>query len=416
MIAPQSVIRGGNISISDVSKVTWELYKHTIGDTATLKFGKNSDGNYPVLVLTSNDMPTSDKFADADNASVTDLRFLKDSKTGASIYSVKALDLETKYGTIPEEFGAMPWVVFDADGNFVKATYLFTTEASSAAAGAGSGSVILLRRDYDLSSDSHGKQYISNINGLIMVDLGGHTLSMGNKGTNGRDAFIRCEVTASGYTTDIIVTNGTILAGDNPIVRFAAVKSRVPAGYADIAVTDPHKFNVTLDGIRISYDPNASSYEYLILYTYSDISDVTPGANNLIVKDCDIDFNGFTASGAKLFASHNRIPANVVLKGGSISYGKNSSVTWQALNVNNNSALTLDKNDSGEYPILKLEVGKSAPSGTFTTLNGSYKYFKISEADGKVIYKLMPANINEVKVKSNVVFYSDFIYNIFVKV
>ncbi len=414
MIAPRSVIRGGSLSFVSASNVTWENYLHTIGEKATLKFGKNADGNYPVLTLSSSDMPKADKFTDADNASVTDLRFLKDSKTGASLYSVASLGLSTAYGAVPEEYGAMPWVVFDANKNFVKATYLFTTEAASAATGAGSGSVILLRRNYHLSDDVNGKQSLSNINGTVTVDLGGHVLSVGNKGTNGRDAFIRCEVSGVGYVTDITVKNGTILAGDNPIVRFAAVSSRLPENYLDVAAENPHKFNVTLDGVKISYDTSAKSYEYLILYTYSDINAITPGKNNLIVKDCEIDFNGFTAEGARLFASHNRIPANITLMGGSISYGKGPSITWQALNVNNGSAFTLDKNANGEYPTLILEKGKSAPTGAFNTPNGEYRFFKNSEHGGKVIYKMMPANINGTKVKSSVVFYSDFVYKAFV--
>ena len=414
IIAPQTVIRGGNISISDVSKVTWELYKHTIGDTATLKFGKNSEGNYPELILAAGDMPTSDKFAEADDASVTDLRFLKNSKTGASLYRVSELNLTTEYGTIPEDSGAMPWVVFDADKNFIKATYLFTTEAAKAAVSAGSGSVILLRHDYHLNDDLHGNKYLSNINGSITVDLGGNTLAVGDEPTNGRDAFIRCEVVASGYTTNINVKNGTVLAGDNPIVRFAAVSSRLPSGYADVAATNPHKFNVTLDGIKISYDPNASSYEYLILYTFSNIESTTEGSNNLIVKDCDIDFNGFNKTGAKLFASNVRIPADVVIKGGSISYDKNSSITWQALNTNNKSTLSMDKNDKGEYVELIIQKGKSAPTGAFDTPYGEYKFFKAYESSGNVIYRLMPVSV-EINVKSSVVFYSDFIYRIYVE-
>ena len=414
MIAPQCVIEGGSIEFASVSTITWEKYQHTIGDTATLKFRKNASGNYTALTLASADKPHSLKFADADDSSVTDLRFLKNSKTGASLYSVSKLDLVTDYGTVPEEYGAMPWVIFKADKTFVSATALFTTDAAKAAVSAGDGSVILLRRDYDLSSDAHGNKYLSGINGTITIDLGGHTLSIGNKGASGRDAFIRCEVTNAGYVTNINVKNGTILAGDNPIVRFAAVKSRIPSGYADVAATNPHTFNVTLDGITISHDPNAELYEYLILYTYSDITDITPGSNNLIVKNCDIDLNGFTEDGAKLFASHNRIPAYVTVVGGTISYGKSTSITWQALNVNNGSTFALDKNENGEYPILVLEKGKSAPTGSFNTPNGEYRYYKISETSSEVTYKLMPTDVKTTTVKSSVVFYSDFVYNVYV--
>ncbi|MBE6536571.1 MAG: hypothetical protein E7673_01320 [Ruminococcaceae bacterium] len=414
IIAPQCVIEGGTISIASVAKVAWESYLHTIGATATLKFKKDTNGNYTKLTLSASDMPQTNRFTDAENASITDLGFFKDSKTGASLYRVSELNLSTAYGAVPEEYAAMPWVVFDANKNFIKATYLFTTDAAKAAVSAGSGSIILLRRDYHLNDDLHGNKYLSNINGSITVDLGGHTLSVGNKAASGRDAFIRCEVVAAGYVTNITVKNGTILTGDNPIVRFAAVKSRVPSDYASVAPTNPHEFNVILDGIKISYDPNASTHEYHILYTYSDIAAITPGSNNLIIKDCDIDFNGFTEENTKLFASHNRIPANVVIKGGSISYGKDTSITWQALNTGNDSSLKLDKNGNGEYTYLVLQKGKSAPTAAFTTPNGEYKYVKLSEDSGYVTYRLMPSDIGKTKVKSNIVFYSDFIYNVYV--
>ena len=417
IIAVHNVVRGGVITIQNLSSVGFTSFLDDLGtnsDKPTLKFGKNGSGEYPALNLSASAMPAADRFTDADNDSITDLRFLKDSKTGASMYRVGDLKLNTEYGNIPEEYGAMPWVVFDSNKNFVKATYLFTSEAANAATGAGDGSVILLRRDYHLNDDVNGKQSLSNINGTVTIDLGGYTLSMGNKGANGRDSFIRCEVTKAGYTTNIIVKNGTVLAGDNPIVRFAAVNSRLPSGYAEDMVNNPHKFNVTLDGLKISYDSNANSYEYLILYTYSDIASVTEGMNNLVLNNCDIDFNGFEKSGAKLFASHNRIPANVTLAGGSISYGKNTSITWQSLNVANGSTLTIDKNKDGQYPELVLQSGKSAPTAAFTTPNGSYKYYKVSTANGMVTYKLMPENLKETTVKSSVVFYSDFIYKIFV--
>ena len=415
MIAPQCVFEGGSIEFASVSNIIWESYQHTVGGKATVKFRKDANGNYTALVLAAADMPHNVKFADADDASVTDLRFLKDSKTGASLYSVSKLELVTAYGTIPEEYGAMPWIVFKADKSFVTAATLFTTDAAKAAVSAGSGSVILLRRDYDLNSDLHGNKYLSDINGTITIDLGGHTLAIGNKGTNGRDAFIRCEMTTAGYVTNINVKNGTILAGDNPIVRFAAVKSRLPEGYADIASTNPHTFNVTLDGITVSRDPNAKSYEYVLLYSYSDITTTTPGSNNLIVKNCDIDLTEFGSSEAiKLFASHNRVPATVTMIGGTVSYGKNTSVTWQALNTTNNSTLTLEKNENGEYPVLVVAKGKSAPAGSLNTTNGSYKYYKFSETSSTVTYKLMPADLNTTSVKSSVVFYSDFIYNVYV--
>ena len=209
---------GGKITVASLTKFGFTNFEHTIGDTASLKFAKNEDGEYTSLSIGSNAMPTSEKFTDASDPSVTDLRFLKNSLTGCGLYRVSELDLETEYGTIEEEYGAMSWVVFKADKTFVTGTALFTTVASEKACLAGSGSVILLRRDFNFDEDRQNSaaQSISTLDGSILLDLGGDTVTMGNGG--GADAFIRGEVYGSGYTTVITVKNGRILTGQDLIV------------------------------------------------------------------------------------------------------------------------------------------------------------------------------------------------------
>ena len=74
-----------------------------------------------------------------------------------------------------------------------------------------------------MSTQADTKQALSTLNGTIYVDLGGHTVDMS---TGSRSAFIRLEPNTAGYSTHVVVSNGTILSGDDPIVRFATVAAK----------------------------------------------------------------------------------------------------------------------------------------------------------------------------------------------
>ncbi|MBQ8380622.1 MAG: Ig-like domain-containing protein [Clostridia bacterium] len=420
IIAPNNVMVGGKITVASLTKFGFTNFEHTIGDTASLKFAKNEDGEYTSLSIGSNAMPTSEKFTDASDPSVTDLRFLKNSLTGCGLYRVSELDLETEYGTIEEEYGAMPWVVFKADKTFVTGTALFTTVASEKACLAGSGSVILLRRDFNFDEDRQNSaaQSISTLDGSILIDLGGNTVTMGNGG--GADAFIRGEVYGSGYTTVITVKNGRILTGQDPIVRFSAITSRMPEGYENI--TDKallHNFYVYLESLYVGLDPSfeadSSKTYYPMLYTMAS-SGVTlqTANNNVIVNDCTIDI-GAPSAKRVIFASNVSIPASVTVQGSTIIYSYEcGKVTVEGMNRTNGSEISFVKNSNGEYLTIKSHRGESVTSGSFN-VNGSDFILKQIEGTSQYdFYTLTPKLLKSFKPKTSILVSSELLYNIYI--
>ena len=359
------------------------------------------------LVMPTGKTVVASKWQDASDSSIDDLRLVPYYVDGDNtVYMITTL--KTDYGTISESYASAqsyPFVVFDKDGNCKTAGYKFTTDIAAAACAAGDGSVILLRRDFNMDTDkqSGGVQNLSKINGSILIDLGGHTVTMGAGGS--ADAFIRAEPYAQGYVTNITVKNGKFIVGKDPIVRFPAINSRGPAITLDDGTvvkyqnnTDSskaHAFYVTLDGLYFELDERSDMRgDYAIVYTYGDCT-LSTHNNNLIVKNCNIDTTNNTASTSRIFASHATVGANVSVIGGNIVFGS-SRPSIQGMNSSSGSTIMFDKTENGNYTSFVFPKSHSKPTTVYKNSDSVELVFvKISDNGTAVTYRLRPETVAE---------------------
>ena len=406
---------GSTLKANDLS-----AFKYTSSSYITLRVSQNDYGKYIQLIVPKDTSVTTAIPKDLNYSStVTDLGYYKIGVDGDyDVYELQSPVLVTPYGNINAQYystSKYPWVVFDKDGKCVMGTKLFTTEAAAAACTAGDGSVIYLRRDtnFDTDKQSGGTQSITKINGTINIDLGGYTVTMGKGGS--ADAFIRCEAYGSGYTTNIIMTNGKIVAGLDPIVRFSAINTRWPDGYD--TNTDPekvHNFYVTLEGLDISIDADSAKQSASVIMFGAPTSGYTIKLtnNNVYVKNCNIDLTNSVATTA-IFGSPATIKANGYLIGGSVTFG---DVIPKVSSIYGQTFYTV-ADDNGNYTVFKYLKGSTAHDDEFKTDGeGMVSLGKIGEEGDYDVYRLRPVEVAGVDYspKMSITLDSQLVLNVYI--
>ena len=426
-IKPKVTLIGSTIKANDLSS-----FVYTASPNVTFGVSQNEDAKYVQLIVGNENAIPAATPNDINYSAVKDLAYkLIGTDDGYNIYELQSPTLTTPYGTINAKYYSAttyPWVVFDKDGKCVSGTKLFTTTAAAAACEAGDGAVIYLRRDtnFDTDKQSGGTQSISKINGTINIDLGGHTVTMGNGG--GADAFIRCEVYGLGYTTYINMTNGNIVAGKDPIVRFSAIDTRWPNvldGDGNVVTTydnntDPanvHNFYVTLDGLNITVDADsAMQSSYVISYGAATTGKtIKLTNNNVTVKNCNIDLTN-SVSTAHIFSAPKTICANATLIGGTVTFGEKNVSLADGLYGD----FKLGKDDNGNYTVFKfLKNDATVITNEFATVEGTKVVLSKTGYDEDYnILKPLPvevANINY-SPKMSITLSNAFIMNVYVPV
>ena len=405
---------------STVKANNLSAFSYTASTYATMKVSQNDSGKYiQFLAPTGTDVNA----AVPKDAAVTikDFAYVNVGTDGDyDVYELQSPTLITPYGIILSKYYSTttyPWVVFDKDGICVSGTKYFTTTASAAACTAGDGSVIYLRRDFNFDTDNQGgaTQSISKINGTITVDLAGYTVTMGKGGS--ADAFIRCEAFASGYTTNINLINGKIVAGQDPIVRFSAIETRWPEGYNNN--TDPakvHNFYVTLEDLDISIDADAAMQgNYVIMFgAPTSGTSIKLTNNNVTVKNCNIDLTN-SVKAIQIFGSPSTIKANGYLIGGSVTFASNKPVVSGIYG----ETFYLDKEEGGNYTVFKYLNGDSAHTDEFKTVSGGKVSLAMIAQDGEYdVYRPRPVEVAAVDYspKISITLYSQLVLNVYVPV
>ena len=407
-------VTGCTIKANDLS-----AFKYTASSYATMKISQDENCKYIQLLAPAGTEVSAGIPKEAIYSAVKDLAYVKVGTDGDyDVYELQSPTLTTPYGNINAKYydsAKYPWIVFDKDGRCVCATKYFTTTAAEAACTAGDGSVIYLRRDFNFDTDKQGggTQSLTKINGTITVDLAGNIVTMGKGGS--ADAFIRCEAFASGYTTNIIVTNGKIVAGQDPLVRFSAIDTRWPEGYN--TNTDPakvHNFYVTFEDLDISIDESADMQgSYVIMFgAPTQGTSIKLSNNNVTVKNCNIDLTN-SVKATQIFGSPSTIKANGYLIGGSITFGSNKPAVSGIFG----ETFYVDKDENGSYTVFNYAKGDSAHTTQFKTVDGGKVVLaKISENAETSVYTFVDASVQSYSPKMSITLESQLVMNVYVPV
>jgi len=367
---------------SDGEYAIVDIGYHTAGDLVTATFTTNE--NYYITSLTMQVGDGEKTPIELSENSTYTFTMPSDTVTfEIETLGNDAIDVVTAYGTIPKKYFVAedyPIAIFK-NGEFVDAAANFNNDADKKVAASGDGTTLLLRRDYDMSGDAGGGNYLSALNGSAIYDLGGYTVKIGKDSS--ADALKKCDAYSLGYNTQITVKNGNILMGEDPIVRVSAAKSRITDEYIAGAAENPQSFNITFDKISIGLDERITDYGKPLLYTYQDLEG-TLNKNivscTLILNECDFDLRGTTDT-FYLFCQNN-INITTELIGGSIT-----ADTLDGITVNYKTNLTMKKGSDGEYTTV-YSSNMFTSSESFNSDIGTELEFSFESLSDRYVYKL----------------------------
>ena len=286
---------------------------------------------------------------------------------------------ETEYGTIPvayENVDTFPFALFDANGEFIKASNNLALDENGLLIGLQDGTapftesnhVIVVRKNTEITS-ANGN--FSFLHGNITIDLMGHTLTVSGE-------LIRGEAKRSS-TLNFTVKNGTMLQKSKSLVKIWAgtSSSYVPAE------NGAKIFNIKFDNVTLGYAKDASAIPFVT--TAGTTQKAVVG--NIKFNNCTFDLTDNAPSGSyTLFkcdnTSNTESQLAVEIIGGSIKANSLDSVTVASTSAN--GTVTFTPMSGGGYTTLELPVGKDAPTQKF----GELSFVLRSESGATAVYEI----------------------------
>ena len=290
-------------------------------------------------------------------------------------YELITTDLTTDYGVIPEAYQDVekyPLVVFNAAGKFIMASedwgYGKDKTALQEAKTAGDGSVVYLRRDYEYD-EAGSFANLSQVNELMTIDLGGHTLNCTSSKANLFHAQAK-----TNHPSKVVVKNGTILAKNKTLVVFDS--------WATHAYTAVKDFEIAFEGITFGFSEGASGFNNLICAVNTTADD--PVMNGYIsLTDCTLDLvtNAPTAA-YTIFNMNDKnsiIPVKTTITGGRIIADSLENVSLAEHNAITGTSLTFKKDTDGNYTKLYLKNTDTIFPNIVNTEEDGRKVFAATE-------------------------------------
>ncbi len=328
------------------------------------------------------------------------------------------VSLVTKYGTIPEAYSSVtdyPFVIFDNEGEFVDASGYFYESTSSKT------SAIYLAKEYLKKNVYDGEKYtgdvysvtilmrrnvamdsgesfnnLSQIQGLLTIDLGGYTLSAPNASDKYLFPSEMKQWTDSGdeavFPTEIAVTNGRINTYYKPLVQFKP-NSNATGKTFDYTFSDVDFFVL---GSATEFAINHASKDSIALYP------------SVTFIDCNIDITGASADSITLFPLGNsNTNASVYLNGGKIITGDKAFTMYSK--ESGDGTFTFGKLD-GKYTKLELSAEAIVPTDEYNGL----VFVKLTEGTDTVTYGLLPEAVVEFIPQTSITLDSNLILNVYI--
>ena len=385
--------------------------------SVTLKAG--TEKNYPSLILPSGVSVTTEKLGGGS------LYFKKASSSGEVTYK-----LYTKlegYGEVSADDTEYAFLIFDSNNvlkhktdelygapantsavhyakeNILKANrWVLHADGTYAYEGKNSGDApatctIVMMRDYTMG-EYEAYSNISQIQGVLTIDLGGHKLSA-NKTETLFPTSLK-QWTSSGdaeiFPSQITLKNGKIDVYDHAIITFSN--------------------NTNGGGKEFTY-----RFEDVEIYakgTATSIIAAQPGTANVVYKtaielvDCRIDISESTASGTvTLFDLGNKTTnTSVSVYGGSIASSDKEFKLWTRAS---GSGTIVFHRSNGEYT--SLYSNGFAPTESVMTYDGIECVFSKSSANGtEPIFTLCPVLAAGYRIKTSVTLHTNLTYNIYI--
>lgn len=352
-----------------IGNITW----YTAASDDTVLFVPDENGNHATLSVTSGTVPNVSLPTGAGNLSFTTL--ISEGED-YDVYTLTDDSVESKYGPIPSASVDKTFAIFTG-GRFVGGEDTWkntlTVARETLAKNPGSEVQILLRGDREVTEYVGSGNWLSYMQGSILVDLDGHTLTA--KTTSLFEAGADKNYTGT-WATSLTVKNGSLVQVNG---NFCGVQN---------ASAQSKTFDFTFENVDITVDPAGNK----AMLFYGQTNCVSPVDFTLTLTDCEIDLTGVTRA-YKLFsfASNDTfISADITVAGGKILADGLDTVTLSTMDTANDTFVWGQGSD-GAYTTLSLHESNplSATVGGVST-DGIYVSFGAGvTADGRVTYTLV---------------------------
>lgn len=393
-------VNGGKILGGAFTNVT--VANKTGSYTSSVVFGKGSDGEYTKLIVNKDASVNVDSYT-LDNGSGRAFVYNSTSDDG-DVYVLEKSDLITPYGTIPADYAdaeTYPFVIFDGKGNFLKAykywlgnnngvfdyiaythhkynAWNATTGKYTNNGGAANTSIVYLRRNYDMNSSDVKFHNTGAIQGEVLIDLGGHTLSQGTSSARVLPLHSKGWSGAAGekvFPTTLNFINGKILTKGSSVMSFEVWDSVGGGAIAN------KRFEVSFTNVTFGLSSGSSLGNYMINYSHSTTSVAAPFY--LSYNDCIFDFETNKSSSAMtLFGSWSDThyaKSTISINGGLIKLGSATNITIAKTDGAYGSTITFAKYN-GEYTALTFS-GSTVTAEAINTDAGEMKFVKVSDGN-----------------------------------
>ncbi len=292
--------------------------------------------------------------------------------------------LETPYGTIPTMYESVedyPFVVFDSEGNFIRATDVWATDMGTGALGAGQKQsyvnyIILLRRDYHYD-DTTPYNNFAFCYGDFKLDLDGHKFYLEQSHAEG---LFYCHAKRS-PRTDVVIENGEIVFNGGKLITIGAWDN---ANYD--YKNEVKQFNFTFNGVTFSH--GESSAVGASLFMNAGTGAAVPVMSNVLFNECIFDFESNLPSGYKMMqlgTANDNVLAHVTVKGGEIRGGDLSDLYFYD-KVGVSCTFEFEKGEDNKYFIQKIKDGGKPASISVEIEGTNYSYAESGTEGAYTVY------------------------------
>ena len=376
--------------------------------TDTIKYIPDDNGKYTTL-----EMPIDATIISLEYQTDSGVKYFGKVSTDGTIDYYELLSLETEYGTIVKDCASpldYPFAVFK-NGTFIGA-YSTWKEAQQVAIdevkgndAAGETVNIILRRDY--VNDIAGVDTLCDVGGTVVLDLNGYSIT--------RSATLFSII--FNYTngaivskTNIVIKNGTLLANNNALFTVL---------YINNSEMKDKTFDITLTNVDIGFASGATTTNPLMVI-WDNGRNCQSGTVNLTLNSCDIDLTtnsplGKTVILFNFYDKYDAVKVNAKINGGSFIAKSLANVKINSINSGSDSVI-YGKEEGGNYTLLVLALGISAPTDEFDLANGKAKFVKVSEDSNTSTYRLRPIEVSSVDFipKMSITLDRELIMNVYI--
>ena len=261
------------------------------------------------------------------------------------------------YGNIPDAHKNNAFAIFK-DGAFASSATSWKDANASVKtlldADGGATVAILLRDDSTVSSAP--ATYLPYMNGRMLVDLGGHTLTLNAMFQRGT---ISSDYTGN-YKTSAVVKNGTLLMNGNYLFY---------AGN-DQDNGEDKVIDLTFENVTIGKTENCTKDQ--TFYVKNGTSPEKNNHYNVTFNDCTFDYSKNVQAKSKVLSfKGTTISADIRINGGKIIMPDADTNNLTFANLNSDQPITFGRGYDGNYPTVTIPAGKYAlPTISGVTASG----------------------------------------------